>query len=108
MNTWENSPKVILLDTSNGIHGPNLCSRTNQLHPNVRSHLDDRVLIVRELRGCCIWVELDVRRDELLKISFCLGAKICWTYMCGNKEWEGSRIGEEANVIDRGDNGVNL
>jgi hypothetical protein len=63
----EDSPKVILLDTSNGIHRPNLCPCTDQLHPNVRSHLNDRVLIIRELGGCRIWVEFDVRRDELLK-----------------------------------------
>ena len=34
-------PKVILLDTSNGIHASHLGSRTNQLHSNMSSDFDD-------------------------------------------------------------------
>jgi len=60
-------PKVVFLDTSNGIHAANLCSRTNKLHANVRSDLNNRVLVVCELRGGCIWVKFYVWRNKLLE-----------------------------------------
>jgi hypothetical protein len=60
-----NSPKKVLFDTGDGIHAAHLCPRTNQLHPNVRSDLDHHVLVICELRRGCVWVELDIGRDEL-------------------------------------------
>jgi dihydroxyacetone kinase DhaKLM complex PTS-EIIA-like component DhaM len=62
-----NSPKKILLDTGNGIHGADLGPRSNQLHSNVSSNLDDHVLVIRELGRRRIWIEFDICRDELLR-----------------------------------------
>lgn len=63
-----NLPKVILLDTGNGVHSSYLCSGTDQLDPNVRANLNDRIFIVGELRRRRVWIESDVRRNKLLKL----------------------------------------
>jgi hypothetical protein len=58
-------PKVIFLDAPNGIHASNLSSHTNQLHPNVRSDLDDLIFII-----CKLW------RRSIGIISNVLGYKL--------------------------------
>jgi hypothetical protein len=65
--TTSNQPKVIFFDTGDGVHSANLCSSADQLDPNVRANLNDRVFIIGELRRRSIWIESDVRRNELLK-----------------------------------------
>ena len=58
-------PKVILLDTANGKHSADFCSRTDQFASDVSADLNHLILIVRELRWSGIGVELDVTRNEL-------------------------------------------
>lgn len=57
--------KVILLDTSDRVHTANIRAQTDQLDTNLSTLLNDLVLVISPLPWSRVWVELDVRRDEL-------------------------------------------
>jgi len=60
-----NSPQKVLFDAGDGIHAANLRPRPDQLYANMRSDLDHHVLVICELGRGCVWIEFDIRRDEL-------------------------------------------
>lgn len=68
------SPKIVLPDTSDGIHASDFSSCTNQLDSHVRPNLNNRVFVIGKLRRSSIGVKLDIGRDQLARVSAWIGS----------------------------------
>ena len=64
-----NVPEIVFLDAANRPHFSNFGSRADNLDADVRSGLDDGVLVVGALRRRGIGIPFDIARDKLYVVS---------------------------------------
>lgn len=58
-------PQVILLDAANSPHASDFAPKTDELAADVRTRLDDDILVIRELWRRRVGIPLDVARYQL-------------------------------------------